>query len=110
MKLKRLLGQTLTYWAPSGVRDVHGNEGFAAPVGISGRWEDRTETVVIRTGEEHQSRARVFLDQEVALEGWLFLGESVATDPKAVDGAREVVRVDGVPALRGGVTLYTAYL
>jgi hypothetical protein len=105
----RTLRQTATYWAP-GVTDAYGHPDFAAPVQIACRWEDGMETVTTRTGEEVQSTSIVDLASAVVTDGYLALGTFAEADPGTVDAARQIIRVDRIPALRTNAMEYTAYL
>ena len=82
--------QTATYWAPTGTYDENGRTGFAAPVQILCRWEDRAELVRSPDGDEFTSSSVVYPEQELARQGYLYLGTSGATNPKAVTGAYEI--------------------
>ena len=66
--LRGELRQRATYWAPATV-DGFGKKTFAEPVLLSCRWEDRTDLVIQGTEEARPSKARVFLNQAVALGG-----------------------------------------
>ena len=80
------LKQDATYWAVSGV-DNFGDPSFASPVGIKCKWEDRTELFIDPDGREQRSRSVVYVDTDVVIGGYLFLGTSTGTDPLAVTGA-----------------------
>ena len=73
------LKSTVTYWTP-GVRDVFGAITFSKST-IKGRWEERAEQLIDRTGQEVVSRAVVYVDTDVTLDGYLLEGSSTAADP-----------------------------
>jgi hypothetical protein len=75
-----------TYWAQSGV-DSSGDPSFTAPVFVKCKWEERTELFVGPDGREQRSRAVVFLDTDVIIGGYLFLGKSTTADPLTVSDA-----------------------
>jgi len=93
--LTRNLNQTVVYWGtPS--PDGFGGNTFATYVEINGRWEDSSEKFINPEGEEVVSKAMIFLDQDVDIGGWLYLGDtddisSANQDsPENVDGAYEI--------------------
>ena len=105
--LYRTLTQTAIYWGTP-VEDGYGGKTFATPVDIKCRWQDRVEKISRlgdRQGQEVVSNAQVFTLVDVQEQGWLYLGElddfsAVPTDPKAVDGAYEIQRVDKTAAVQ----------
>ena len=86
--------QTAMYWStPSS--DGYGGYTFANPVELDCRWEDRVEKFIGPSGEDEISSSVVFLEQDVVLGGYLFLGDendldSAAISPYDVDGAKEI--------------------
>lgn len=108
--LPNLLAQTITYWAPTGARDGYGHYNAWARSTLVGRWEDRIETITTRTSDEYHSESRIFLQSSVVVGGWLYLGSSSASDPKTVDGAREIVKSQQLPSVDATETLYKAWL
>ena len=88
---ERNLNQVCTYWVPSGSTDLYGKGAFNTPVLLNCRWEDIAEIFIDKTGEERHSKSRIFLAQDIALEGYLALGDQTATsDPRTLSGAWEV--------------------
>lgn len=106
---ERNLRQTLTYWAPLGT-DMYGRTSFAAPVTRICRWEDKSELVRSKKGDEIVTKSRVFMAEDFDINGYVFLGTSVATDPHDVEGAWEIQQRAATPDLRLMKTLYVAYL
>lgn len=94
--LTALHKQTATYWACTGV-DSAGDRQFAAPTTLTVKWEDRSDIVIDQDGEEGRSRAVVYLGTDVGVEGYLFLGSSVAADPRTVTGAYLIKEFRKVP-------------
>lgn len=101
MSFERTYKQDITYWAASG-KNGYGATTFAAPVSFKGRWEDHQEQMKNNSGESIMSKARVFVPDviELPMDGYLFLGVSVATDPSSVAGAYEIVKAMRIPNLR----------
>lgn len=108
----RHLNQTLTYWAPSAVAttDLYGKPTFSAPVQLSCRWEDRTEQLKDKKGEEFISKSRIFLNDDVDLDGYVFLGTSVSITPSLLTGAYEIQQKGRQPDLRNIRNLTVLYL
>jgi hypothetical protein len=94
-----IYNQDITYWEPTGNMDRFGKPTVLAPVSIKGRWESVSEIFNDRQGREIRSEAVVFVDTEVAEEGWLFLGTSTDTDPANVSGALEIKKFEKTPNL-----------
>lgn len=107
--MQRGLNQVLTYWAP-GARDLYGKPSWSVPVQFNCRWEDRTEQVRSKHGEEFTSLSRVFLVETVDMDGYVFLGVSAETDPTVTLGAQEIQAFAKQPDLRGLRTLSVIYL
>jgi len=103
------LYQTATYWAP-GAPDEYGLVSFSAPVSMDCRWQDVAELYRDANGNELTSSSIVYFASDVLRQGWLFEGSSVAADPKTVDGASEIRRVDSSPNLTNTQSLYKVYL
>lgn len=89
---------TLTYWAPQGM-DGFGNMQFAAPVQITGRWENSKRLITDDQGNQVMTAAVVAVDQDVENEGFLFRGTSAAADPRDVDGAYRIVQYQSARSL-----------
>lgn len=98
--IARNLLQNITYWS-RGAPDGFGGFAFSTPVTIKGRWEERTDLFKDPQGNEQRSSARVYVDTDVELGGYILLGVSAATDPTAetVD-AREILDFRKTPNLR----------
>jgi hypothetical protein len=96
--------QTCTYWAP-GSMNQYGKMTYTAPVTKACRWEEISITFQDKRGEEKQSKTRVFMDDDVDVDGYLMLGTSVAADPTVVDGAMEIQQKSRIPNLRAVKTI-----
>jgi hypothetical protein len=101
----------ITYWGPP-IGDGYGGEIFSVgPIAMKGRWEDRVERVTASGGEDFISNARVFVDQDVAIGGYLYKGTTLETNPRNLgEAARVIARFDTVPDLRNLSQVRTAYL
>lgn len=106
---ERNLLQDATYWVQTGT-DLYNKGVFSAPVVLKCRWEDMSELFIDKTGQEVTCKSRVYFAVDIALEGYLLLGTSVATDPTSVVGAFEVRQVKRTVDLRNVKTLYAVYL
>lgn len=100
--------QKITYWTRAS-EDGFGNYTFSSPQLLWARWEDRVEIFTDLSGTERRSKAIVFTDQPLITYGYLFKGESNASDPTTVD-AWIIQRFDEVPDLRGLNVCYRAFL
>lgn len=97
--------QAATYWPP-GAADGYGGIVPGTPRVVACRWEDRAVLFRSPSGEEEVSAAVVYPDQELAVKGYLALGDQTATaDPRGLAGAREIRQVGKSPALRRDVEL-----
>lgn len=95
--------QTIVYWGTP-TKDKYGGTTFAAPVEITGRWEDKNEVFIDSIGRERISKSHVYLGQDVDIEGYLYLGTlasiSSAASPKEVNGAYEIKAPMKTPNLK----------
>ncbi len=91
--------QKATYWGSPSM-DGWGSVAFAAPVILEVRWENIAERVLSYKGEEFVSRAVIWVKEVLELGGYLFLGESVETNPTSLDGAFEIRMLHEVPDMR----------
>jgi len=106
----RYLKQTITYWAFASGTNAWNDEAFVTPVTLSGRWETTTDRFMDLEGNEVVSNSIVYLNQDVTERGFLYLGESVAADPKEVQGAYPIRKFQKVPTFRLGDFMRKAYL
>ena len=82
---KRFLKQNAIYWGTP-VNDGYGAYTFNDPIEIKCRWEYKQELFISTNGVEQHSVAKVFVEQELEVEGYLMLGtlddlDSVTNDP-----------------------------
>lgn len=109
MSFKTSLNQTVTYWPSTGT-DIYGGNTFGSPVTRPARWEDKSELIRDKSGGEYVTKSRVFMAVDFDLDGFLFLGTSVAADPRMVAGAYEIRQRSSIPDLRNLETIFTAFL
>lgn len=109
MSMSRKLHQSITYWAVAGV-DKYSAETFSAPVLIAGRWEDRQDQVMLPTGELSVSKAIVFVDREIELDGYLAEGDYTAQNDPTLAGAKVVRAFVSIPSMRSNETERRAIL
>jgi len=109
---QRHLNQTLTYWAPSAKdsTNLYGKPTSSAPVQLRCRWEDRNEQLRNKSGEEFISKSRVFVEEVIDIDGYVFLGTSVTSDPVSEPEAKEIQAIGRQPDLRGLRNLTVIYL
>lgn len=109
--MKEKLNQEATYWGTP-VMDGYGSRTFADPIPVKCRWEDRTGLTIQKNGEDINSRAVVYLDQNVELGGYLALGDYYTTpipDPQDIATAymvqdfKAITSVDGKTLLRKAI-------
>ena len=106
----RNLRQDVTYWAPAadGGTNDFGQPNTDNGVLLKGRWEDKVQQVRTQSGEEITSMATVYVNQDVAVNGFLKLGD-FSGQPLNSD-AREIVSYQTIPDLRNLSTERRAYL
>lgn len=104
-----LLTQTVTYWAP-GALNSEGGRAYTTPVQIDGRWAEKVELFTDARGQEKRSLAIVHVEQNVAVDGYLYLGTSAGSDPTVIAGAYPIKRFDKIPGLEAEVFVRKAYL
>jgi hypothetical protein len=100
MSLARKMNQVITYWAPLGQND-YGEQTFAAPVALSGRWEANVGTIRTPSGEETAAKATIWTLEPLALEGYVALDDlTVVDNPSLVAEASEIRDVISTPSMR----------
>lgn len=90
--------QTATYWAVTG-NDGYGGKSFSSPASLEVRWEDIEEKYIDSHGEEFVSRSKIFVQQDVTIGSYLYLGTSAESSPYDVSGAGEIKTFKKVPTL-----------
>ncbi len=109
--ISRGFKQTITYWQPADTPyDQYGDQSFKTPVGVTARYEQRTELFMLKTGDQSQSRAIVYASAAFQVDGYILLGTNTAGNPQTVTGADKIRMVHGVPDGKAVTTLFKAYL
>jgi len=99
------LKQTAVYWG-NPQSDGAGGRTFDDPVEISVRYEERQELFIDTNGQEARSRAVVYLSQDVAMGGYLYLGDlddlssAEEGDPLLVQAAYEIRGFEKTPGIK----------
>lgn len=101
--------QSITYWANPVANGV-GGWSFDAPIVLIGRWEEHSERVEDKDGNDYVSNAQASFEGGVKIGGYLYNGISVASDPTTVDGAYVIMKVDSIPDLRAIRQVNKAYM
>lgn len=108
-----MLKQKAVYWAPTGT-DRFGKKSYATGIEIKCRWEDVTEQFLDQQGQMVISKAKVYVDRDVVIFGFLWLGTlaeaTSTTDPLKNKGAREIQAFAKLPNLKAREFLRTAML
>lgn len=98
----------ITHWVAT--PGTYGGFSFSVPVVLNGRWEQRAELFLDQAGQKVVSRAIVYLDTDVALEDYLFEGESTVADPTTLAGTEQVRAFNKIPDLANLEYLRKAFL
>jgi hypothetical protein len=101
--------QDITRWASQG-KNRYGEDTFAAPVVVKGRWEDRNEEVQTLRGETIISRSIVYLQEGVEIGDYLALGDYSAVSDPELASALEVQAKFTIPSLRTNRSEHRAVL
>ncbi len=113
--LTHVLTQTAVYWGTPATTGSGGRT-FASPVELSVRWEQRHDLFVDSTGAEVRSNAVVYTGQDVAINGYLFLGDlddlssAEESDPTTLSDAYEIRGFESVPNIKGDRFARKAFL
>jgi len=123
----RNLNQTAVYWS-SPKENGYGGVDYADPIQISCRWEDKQQIIGTITGNQiigfqNMSRAIVYVDRDLDVDGWLMLGtlddltdssgdsSGEYYDPHQIAGAYIIKRFEKMPSLQSATNvLRIAYL
>ena len=92
--------QDATYWAPFTTNEF--NEiTYVAPVPLKVRWEDKLSKMNTPEGKEVMSKAIVYSQIDLAIDGHLFLGTSLEGNPDNVPDAHLILFFGNTPNLSG---------
>ncbi len=89
MNLDKFYKQTLSYWGTP-VANGYGGWSWDAPIEIKGRWVDKQELFINAAGEQVLSKAKVFVDRDLDMGGYIYSGTSSTVDPTDVVGAHRI--------------------
>lgn len=89
--------QSITWYAATG-SDGRGGAAFSTPVEVLGRWEKGQNLIRNGRGEEIMTENVVYLDRDVAIGDYIYLGATENVDPIAVS-AVEVKGFFKVPSI-----------
>lgn len=110
--ITRMRKQKAVYWEPDGL-DAFGQPAFLAPVEIDCRWEDVHELFLDDEGNQAVSNAKVYVDRDVELRGYLKLGtlaELSGNSPLDNNAVYIIRKFEKLPNLRNTETLRTVML
>jgi hypothetical protein len=108
----RVAGLTapITYWPPA-VENQYAVRSYSAPVLIHGRWEDHFEELATLGGKALNSKAIVYPDRDLQVNGFLAQGDHTNdNDPTIVPGAAEILAYFEDPDLRSCTKVRKAVL
>ena len=104
------LTQTATYWSLIG-SDGFGGDVFNAPIQIACRWEDDQTVYTSQIDRrEYVSNAKIYVDRDMELGGYLYLGTSALSSPVALEGAFKIQRFTKAADLSNLETIRRAQL
>lgn len=114
--IRKISVQTAVYWSGR-VPDGYGGYTFQTGVEIPVRWESKTENIINRLGNNVVSRAKVFVNQDIDNEGYLYLGKLTdltteqKIDPLQVPTAYPIQTVEKIPMIKSNkIFVKFAYL
>lgn len=77
---KRTLRQRAIYWSNPSNSGGTGDFTYDSPIEIRCRWEQKRELFIDENGVENYSRAIIYVDQDVELQGFIMEGQLVDLD------------------------------
>jgi len=122
--IEKVCVQDAVYWAYEGSDGFGGTE-FADPVDIKVRWDSHTEVMAQNNGKEFVSNAQVLTPTDLLEQSVIKLGtvaelelavlngelNDYPADPRVLDGAFEIKRMDRHPLFRSAtMDVFVAYL
>ena len=108
--LSRNRHQILTYWKVTGM-DGDGDETFAAPIQVIGKWEKRDRIFHDVRGEERRANNVITTEIEIFTGDFIALGDfftAPIADPKTVAGAEKIEGSSAIPNLRNTALEFVA--
>lgn len=108
-KIEKLISkfavQTAVYWDASEINSF-GESEFSTGVEIKVRWDGITELIRNKQGKEIMSNAKILTNEDLNMEGWLYLGtlaglsSSEKINPIIVSGAYEIQKIEKIPFVK----------
>lgn len=113
--IKKMCKQDAIYWPPDVVSDDYGQRTSVAPIDLKVRWEDTIQQMVDEKGTAFQSKAEVYVLQDVKLSGIMCQGKTTDAGidlrvPMNNDGAYEIKKIDKIPTLSAKQFVRIVYL
>ncbi len=108
MRTKQHFKEKATHWVAT--PDGYGGFTYKAPKVLNCRWEERADQFKTPGGQQVVSRAVVYVESDVGIEDYLFLGVSSLADPALEMGAQLVQQFEKTPDLRALDHLRKVYL
>lgn len=109
----KMLRQQAVYW-PLLRLDATGAAVCGEPVQIKVRWEGGFQQVLNAQGELSMAKAKIYVDRDVTVGGFLRLGVLQDTDynlnPALVPGAERVIAFNSLPNMKATLFLRMAFL
>lgn len=109
----KFLRQKAVYWEIESRTNIHGEKLFEDPVEIPVRWTDEKEEFIDENGERSVSKAKVMVDRDMGLGGFLMLGEESDVedeDSPIESGALRIRGFSRIPSLDASAIVRIAYL
>jgi len=103
--IEQVCVQTAVYWAKS-TSDGFGGYAYVAPVEVDVRWAEKVQMVTDSSGKQVVSTSEVLVQQDMDLDGLLYLGELTdltplqLADPTNIEDVREIKAFSKVPLLK----------
>lgn len=108
-----MLKQTAVYWSPIG-SDDYCKTTFDTPIEIKVRWSEEVTVFTTPQGEQKTSRATIYVDRDVLVDGVLKLGVlgdvSNLTEPMQNEGAFVIAGGSKIPTMNAKQFLRIAYI
>ena len=105
MKIDKFLKQTAVYWGGP-VNNGFGGFIFDSqyPIELDVRWEDKQELFLDGQGQQSLSRAVVYTNIDIDINGYMLLGELTDLnsdgDPQKHEGAMRIMAFSKIPDLK----------
>lgn len=86
MSFSGMLTQRCTYWPPETPDGSEVPPG--PPEALLCRWQDKIQRMTDGAGREYVSRAILYTENELVIDGWVYRGETEIADPVDVGAYR----------------------